>query len=450
MTARKVIYAVIAAMIAVPSGLTAQEVSDSALPVGSAGGWSLDSCINYALIHNLTVKERQLSGTSAELDITEAKNAFLPTLSGSASESVNFGRGLTAENTYANRNTTNFSLGLNAQMPILQMRSARQIKYARTNLTTLLYQVEAAKDDVTLNVISAYLQVLYTGELLATAKNQVELSSYEHERQKALAEAGKIAEIDVVEARSQLEQDKLQVVTSTNDYTNAVLDLAQLLKLPSIDGFSVLALADTELPLIPNAETIYREAMSSNNSVLAGRNSIKAADDYISVAKAGYMPTLSLMGGLNSSYFTVSGMDNSSFRTQLRQNFSKMIGVSLQVPLFDGFSTRNAVRKAKLQRLQAQLQLDQTETQLYRTIQSAYYQATGSRQTYLTALETEAANRAAFEAVQEKYNIGRANPQEYEQSKNTLLRTTIQRIQSHYECLLRYRVLMFYKGDIRK
>ena len=437
-------------MLTVPPTLAAQDAIETALPVGTQGAWSLDSCINYAILHNLTVKERELSKTSGELDITEAKNAFLPTVSGSASESVNFGRGLTAENTYANRNTTNFSLGLNAQMPVFQMRSIKQLKYARTNLTTLLYQVEAAKDNVTLNVLSAYLQVLYTNELLATARTQVELSSYEYNRQKALAEAGKIAEIDVVEAQSQLEQDKLQVVTSTNDYTNAVLDLAQLLKLTSIDNFSVLPLDDTEIPIIPKAETIYREAMMNNNNVLANRNSIKAAEDYISVAKSGYLPTVSLMGGLNSSYYTVSGFDNSSFRTQMRENFSKMIGLSLQVPIFDGFSTRNAVRKAKLQRLQAQLQLDQTETELYRTIQSAYYQATGARQTYLTALETEAANRTAFEAMQEKYNIGRANPQEFEQSKNTLLRTTLQRIQSHYECLLRYRVLMFYRGNLRQ
>ena len=450
MISRKAMYAVLAAMLTVPPTISAQDNPEMALPVDTHGAWSLDSCINYALIHNLTVKERELSKTSGELDITEAKNAFLPSVSGSASESVNFGRGLTAENTYANRNTTNFSLGLNAQMPVFQMRSIKQLKYARTNLTTLLYQVEAAKDDVTLNVISAYLQVLYTNELLATARNQVELSSYEYNRQKALAEAGKIAEIDVVEAQSQLEQDKLQVVTSTNDYTNAVLDLAQLLKLSSIDNFSVRPLDDTELPIIPKAEAIYREAMMNNNTVLANRNSIKAAEDYISVAKSGYLPTISLMGGLNSSYYTVSGFDNSSFRTQMRENFSKMIGLSLQVPIFDGFSTRNAVRKAKLQHMQAMLQLDQTETQLYRTIQSAYYQATGARQTYLTALETEAANRAAFEAVQEKYNIGRANPQEFEQSKNTLLRTTLQRIQSHYECLLRYRVLMFYRGNLRQ
>ncbi|MDE6503873.1 MAG: TolC family protein, partial [Muribaculaceae bacterium] len=189
----KAIYAALAVMTATPAALCAQESSDTALPVGSHGAWSLDSCINYAIIHNLTVQNRELNRHSGELDITEAKNSFLPTVSGSASESVRLGRGLTAANTYANRNTTNFSLGLNAQMPLFQMRNISQLKYAKTNLTTLLYEVEAAKDDVTLNVITAYLQVLYTSELLATARTQVELSSYEYSRQKALADAGKIA-----------------------------------------------------------------------------------------------------------------------------------------------------------------------------------------------------------------------------------------------------------------
>ena len=111
MILKKAIYAALAAICAMPSAVSAQDNSDTALPVGAQGAWSLDSCINYAILHNLTVKERELNRHSGELDITEAKNAFLPTVSGSASESVNFGRGLTSENTYANRNTTNFPSG---------------------------------------------------------------------------------------------------------------------------------------------------------------------------------------------------------------------------------------------------------------------------------------------------------------------------------------------------
>ena len=426
-------------------------VAPAALPVNSRGAWSLDSCINYAITRNLTVKDRQISQLQGEVAVDDARSGFLPQVYASASESLSFGRGLTSENTYANRNTTNFQWGLNAQMPVFDgLRSWRQLKYEKTNLTTLLYQVEAAKDDVSLNVITAYLQVLYAYEVLLTAQNQVELSAYEVTRQQALADAGKIAEIDLLEAQSQLAQDELQVVTSRNDYTNAVLDLAQLLQLGSIDGFSVQFLEDSEnMPVIPNADEVYRLALINNYNVKATQNAIVAAEQNISVARTGWIPTLSINGGIGSSFYTLSGFSNDSFSRQMRDNLSKMVGLSLSIPIFDGLSTRNNVRRAKIQHMQAQLQLEQTQTELYRTIQSAYYQAVGARESFTTSEETEKIAHEAFLAMQEKYNIGRATPQEFEQSKTTLLGMTLQRIRSHYECLLRYRVLKFYEGTSR-
>lgn len=422
-----------------------------ALPVNSQGSWSLDSCISYAISQNLTVKQREVSKLQGDVAVNVARSGFYPQINASANESLSFGRGLTSENTYANRNTTNFQWGVYAQMPLFDgLRSWRQLKYEKTNLNTLLYQIEAAKDDVTLNVITGYLQVLYAYEVLLTAQNQVELSEYEVERQQALVDAGKIAEIDLLEAKAQLAQDELQVVTSRNDYTTAVLDLAQFLQLGSIDGFSVSILDDSEtLPIIPKAEEVFRQAMMNNYNIRASRNAVLAADQNVSVARAGWIPSLSLSGSIGSSYYTVSGFESASFRTQMRDNLSKMFGISLSIPIFDGTSTYNNVRRAKLQTTLAKLQLDQAETDLYRTIQTAWYQASGARESYNTAVETEKIAEEAFRAMQEKYNIGRATPQEFEQSKTSLLGMTLQRIRSRYECLLRYRVLKFYEGTSR-
>lgn len=423
----------------------------SALPVNAPGYWSLDSCISYAINRNLTVKQREINKLQGDLAINEARSGFYPSVYASANESLSFGRGLTSENTYANRNTTNFQWGVNAQMPVFDgLRSWRQLKYEKTNLTTLLYQVEAAKDDVTLNVITAYLQVLYAYEVLLTAQNQVELAAYEVERQQALADAGRIAEIDLLEAKSQLAQDELQVVTSRNDYTTAVLDLAQLLRLESIDNFSIGIIEGSDaMPIIPKAEEVYRLALLNNYNIKASQNAILAADKSVWVAKTGWIPTLSLNGGIGSSFYTVSGFDSDRFGRQMRDNLSKMVGISLSIPLYDGSSTYNNVQRARLQSTLAKLELDQAETELYRSIQMAYYQATGARESYLTAVETEQIAREAFLAMQEKYNIGRATPQEFEQSKTTLLGMTLQRIRSCYECLLRYRVLKFYEGTSR-
>ena len=406
--------------------------------------WTLENCVSYALTHNLSVKARQLNIESGQLQLTEAKDRFLPSLNASAGESLNFGRGLTANNTYADRNTTNFQWGASLQLPLFQgLSEYRQIKVAKSNLQQLLYEHEAAKDNVTLNIISQYLQVLYAKEVHASALSQLSQTTYEVGRQKALLEAGKVPEADLLDAESQKAQDELQVVTSENDIK---VSLANLLQLPDVGNFDIAPIPEDE-PIIPTAESVFNAAMMHNNSILAASQSIKTAEHNISLAKSGYIPRLSFNAGIGSSYYTVGGYVNDPFSAQMKHNFSTYVGVSLSIPIFDAFSTRNSVRQAKLQHLSAQLQLDQQSTDLYKTIQLAYYQACGAREKYLASLSTLEKTRRSFAATQEKYNLGRATPAEFEQAKNNLFRIEISSIQSHYEYLLRHRILIFYQSN---
>ncbi len=409
--------------------------------------WTLENCVSYALTHNLSVKARQLNIESGQLQLTEAKDRFLPSLNASAGESLNFGRGLTANNTYADRNTTNFQWGASLQLPLFQgLSEYRQIKVAKSNLQQLLYEHEAAKDNVTLNIISQYLQVLYAKEVHASALSQLSQTTYEVGRQKALLEAGKVPEADLLDAESQKAQDELQVVTSENDIKVSLVELANLLQLPDVGNFDIAPIPEDE-PIIPTAESVFNAAMMHNNSILAASQSIKTAEHNISLAKSGYIPRLSFNAGIGSSYYTVGGYVNDPFSAQMKHNFSTYVGVSLSIPIFDAFSTRNSVRQAKLQHLSAQLQLDQQSTDLYKTIQLAYYQACGAREKYLASLSTLEKTRRSFAATQEKYNLGRATPAEFEQAKNNLFRIEISSIQSHYEYLLRHRILIFYQSN---
>ncbi|MDE6643657.1 MAG: TolC family protein [Muribaculaceae bacterium] len=411
--------------------------------------WSLDSCINYAIEHNLTVKARELDRMSGEYDITEAQDRFLPSLSASAGQSFNFGRGLTSENTYANRNTKNFQWGVNMSLPLFQGLSAtRQLKYARINYRSLLLQIESAKDDITLNVISQYLQVLAYSEMLKNAQEQVELSDYELKRQEALAEAGKIAEIDVLQARSQLANDRQNYTDTENNLAIARLDLAQLLNLPSPENFDIEPIQTLD-PVIMSPDDVYMRAMSSNNSIKSAKNDIEAAQAGVSLAKSGYLPHLSFTAGIGSSYYNISGIENPSFSRQMRDNLNKSIGFSLTVPIFDAFSTRNSVRKARIRELSAALQLENRTTTLYQEIQQAYYRATGARQKYLTGIETESIAREALDAIKGKYEMGRSTPTEFEQAKVQYQQASINRIQSHYEYILRTRILDFYGSNRR-
>lgn len=413
----------------------------------TAETWTLENCVSYALTHNLSVKARQLNIESGQLQLTEAKDRFLPSLNASAGESLNFGRGLTANNTYADRNTTNFQWGASLQLPLFQgLSEYRQIKVAKSNLQQLLYEHEAAKDNVTLNIISQYLQVLYAKEVYASALSQLSHTTYEVGRQKALLEAGKVPEADLLDAESQKAQDELQVVTSENDIKVSLVELANLLQLPDVGNFDIAPIPEDE-PIIPTAESVFNAAMMHNNSILAASQSIKTAEHNISLAKSGYIPRLSFNAGIGSSYYTVGGYVNDPFSAQMKHNFSTYVGVSLSIPIFDAFSTRNSVRQAKLQHLSAQLQLDQQSTDLYKTIQLAYYQACGAREKYLASLSTLEKTRRSFAATQEKYNLGRATPAEFEQAKNNLFRIEISSIQSHYEYLLRHRILIFYQSN---
>lgn len=406
--------------------------------------WSLDDCISYAVENNIQVKNAREQEISGEYDVTEAKDRFLPSLSANASQTFNFGRGLTSENTYADRNTSNFQWGVGMQLPLFQgLEASRQLKYAKVNLRTLALRTEAARENVTLNVIGQYLQALYCGELLQTANEQLRLSEYELTRQQALADAGKIAEVNVLQAKSQVAQDRLSVTNAQNDYTLALLDLAQLIQLPDIADFDIAPLDDL-MPPIPSAETVYTDALMVNNGLLAAQNSVTAAQAQESVARTGYIPRLSFNAGLGSSYYRLGGFDNASFSRQMRDNYSTYFGFSLQIPIFDAFSTRNRVRKAQVQTVTARLQLQDTQTQLYKDIQQAYYRAMAARSKYQTGVATEQIAREAFEAMKEKYEMGRATPQEFEQSKTASLKATIDRIQANYEYILRCRILNFY------
>lgn len=412
-----------------------------------AESWSLDSCVNYAVSHNLTVKAQQLNITNGELAVTEAKDRYLPSLSASAGESFSFGRGLTASNTYANRNTSNFQWGAQLSLPLFQGLSAyRQVKVSESNLQKMLYEHEAAKDNVTLNVIMQYLQVLYAKEVHKSAQTQLSFSTYEMERQRALVEMGKVAEADLYTAEAQRAQDTLQVVTTANDIQVALVNLANLLQLPTAEGFDISPIAEGE-PLIPTADAVYRSALTRNHSILASRQGLEVADRSIVLAKSGYLPRLSFNAGLGSSYYTVGGMPYDNFSTQMRQNYSTYFGFNLQIPIFDAFSTRNSIHKAKLQKTSAELELERQSSELYKTIQLAYYEARGARDKYFTSLQTLEKLTASFDAMREKYNLGRATPTEFEQAKNNLFRTQISSIQAHYEYLLRHRILLFYQNN---
>lgn len=412
----------------------------------SAGAktWTLDECVTYAIDHNIDVQSRKVSALEGELAVTEAKDRFLPQVQAYGSQSFNFGRGLTADNTYANRNTSSFALGANLQMPIFQgLRNVRNLEYSKVNLRALIERTGAAKDNVTLNVIGGYLQALYAQEMLGVANENLAISKRELERREKLLEAGKIPELDLYEARAQVAQDELTVVNSQNDSITALLDLAQMLNLENYTDFAIVPLTDTRMDIL-NADEVFANAMRNNHEIKAAGIESEAAQKYIGVARTGYIPTLSFNAGLGTNYYKTSGFTNEDFGAQFRHNFSKSIGFSLSVPIFDGLNTRNSVRRAKAQAAVSALRFDDARNNLYKSITTAYTQAVAAQKKYAASKVSVESSLAAFNAIQVKYNNGRATPTEFSKAKSDYTNALANQVQAKYEAMLRARILAFY------
>ncbi|MDE7396323.1 MAG: TolC family protein [Muribaculum sp.] len=410
----------------------------------TAETWSLEQCIDYAVSNNISLKTSIARNSDTKLEIEQARNGYLPKINGYAQQGFNFGRGLTAENTYANRNTANTSVGAQLSLPLFDGLSTwRQVAYAKANLATALLETEATRDDITLNVIAAYLQVLYYRELQQSATHQVELSKFQLDNQLALLDVGKIPEVDILEARSQLAQDEYSLANAANQSQLALVDLARLLSLNDMDGFDISPLENTEV-IIPSIDVIYALAMRRNPSVLAARSATTAAESAISLAKTGYIPRLDFNAGIGSSYYRISGLHNDSFSRQFRNNYSTQLGFSLSIPIFDGLTTSNAIKKAQVNKVIASLQLDDAKQKLLTSIRQAYYTADGAYKRLQASVTAQDASAASFSAISEKFALGRATPTEYETAKAKALQAEVNTLQARYELLLRTRILYFY------
>lgn len=411
--------------------------------------WSLRQCITYALEHNISIKQQENTVESNRISLNTSKNSRLPGLQASASQSMNFGRGLTADNTYANRNTmsTGFDLGTSVSL-YTGGQMTHDIRQKEINLQAALVDLNRAKDDISMQIASTYLEVLYQKDMLAVAKNQLELAELQESRLQSLLQTGKIAETEVVEAHATVASDELQVTQAENQVQLALLNLSQLLELQTPEGLDVETpvIAQAQDVILPLPDVIYAEANGIKPQVQAQVLRLKSAEESIEIAKAGKLPRVSLSGGLGTNYYHTSGFPSNKFASQLKDNLSKYIGLSVSVPIFNKYATRNQIKTAKLQYQTQQLQLEETRKGLYKEIQQAYYNALAAQKQCVSSEAAEKASQSAFELVSKKYENGKATNTEFQESKTRLLKAEADYLQAKYTFLFRTKILEFYRG----
>ena len=412
--------------------------------------WSLQDCIDYALEHNLSVQQSALSVQQKEIELNTAQSRFLPGVSASASENFSFGRGLTADNTYTNSNTSSTSFSLGGELPIFQgFDIANGIKIAKLDLASATADLEKARDDIRVSVAQAYVQILYNEELLKVAAQQASHDAELLEQVEAKRLAGKASDADVSAQRSTLAQSRLSETQASNSLVLSKLDLTQLLELPSPEGFEVVSpdVSSLELQLLMTPEEIYSAALEVRPAVQAAQIQLESAGISIDKARGGYLPSLSLSGGIGTNYYTTSNVSSPSFGEQLRNNFSQYVGLSLSVPIFSRFSTRNSVRIAQINRSNMELQLESVRKSLYKEIQQAYYNAVASQAKYSSSKESALSAEQHYELTEQKYLNGKASVTDYNDAKNTRLQAESEHLKARYECLFQTRLLDFYKGE---
>ena len=410
--------------------------------------WSLDKCIGHAIENNISVRQSQLSIKQNELNLDQSKMDFLPSVDANVGQGWGFGRGLSADNTYIDRNTTSTSFNVSASLTIFQgLQRYNSVKRNQLNLEAAVADLQRVKENISISVMQNYLQVLYADELRAVSTRQVQLSRDLLHQREMYEQVGRATLSDVAETRAALARDELSLVEANNNYDIALLNLSQLLELDTPQGFAVEQPdTTTQLIALPSIEEVYADALQNKAIIKADEARIAAAEKNVSIARGAHSPTLSMGAGIGSNYYTASGYPHDSFSDQMDHNLSKSINLSLHIPIFSRFQTRNNIRSSRFQVEQQNLQLDSDKKELYKEVQQAYYNAVAAESKYGSSIKSEESALASFQLISKKFDNGKANQTEYNQSRDNWLRAESDRIQAKYEYIFRAKILDFYRG----
>ena len=416
--------------------------------------WSLRQCIDYATAHNVSILQAELAVKQSEVEENTAKWARLPNLNASGSQSFNWGRTQTAikdEDTgdyttkFVDTSSRGTSMNLTTSIPVFTgFQIPSQHNLSKLNLKASMADLQKAKEDLAINIASAYLQALFNKELYQVAQGQAALSQEQYERIERLEHLGKASVAELAEAKARVAQDELSVVQAHNNYRLAILDLTQLIELETPEGFEV---ADPDEafqlnPLTPPDE-VFANAMISKPAIQAAQARLEGSVQSIKIAQSALYPSINLNGSLGTNYYSTL---NRTFSQQLGDNFSRYVGISLNIPIFNRFATRNRVRSARLQRDNYALQLENTKKTLYKEIQQAWYNATAAESKYASSGAATEASQASFELTSKKYENGTATAVAYNEAKQNLMKAQSDELQAKYEYIFRSKILDFYKG----
>ncbi|MDX1469885.1 MAG: TolC family protein [Flavobacteriaceae bacterium] len=417
--------------------------------------WTLEECVNYALENNISIKQSALDLELADIDVSQAKFNFLPNLNANASYSINTGANINpATNQFENQTFRSASGGASSGINISSgLQNWKNLQLAKLNELAAQYQLERIKDNTSLFVANAFLDILFNKERLKVLQAQNLVTVQNIERTTELVEAGVLPEGDLLELRATSATQVQQIIEAENALFISRLGLAQLLQIQDYQNFQI---ADVEYPIISEEILTYEPAVIADKAkevrqvVDIAETNYEIAQKNLELARSDYYPSLSAFVGYNTRWSSVQTNPFTGaefgFIEQLYLFDGTSIGFRLDVPIFNRFTTRNSVKRRKVEVERSKFQLEQTNLDLEADVYQAYNDANNAKKSYEAALTTEVARSLAFEYAQQRYDVGLTNAFDYNQSKIQYENAQSDVIRTKYDYIFKLKVLEFYFG----
>jgi len=427
--------------------------------------WTLEQCIKYAFDNNIQIKQQMLSVRMSEGKLRQSKMSALPNLNASSNHSYSFGLAtnyLTNQKEAQNTQATSFSLNTSVTLfNGFQISSSK--KQDKFDLLATTSDVEKVKNNIALSIAAAYLQILYSEDLVASAIKQLDLSNMQVERTSVLVKAGSLPEGNLLEMEAQAATDELQLVNAQNQLDIAYLTLTQFLDIKTPEGFKIQKpnLESVDSKLIDLSPTgVFETAQQTMPQIISAGHRVTSAEFGVKIAKGGMSPRISLNGNYNSGaqfYLTnVYRMNTSTgllelvkedpFMDQIKNNASKTISLGLSIPIFNGYQVRNGISNALISLDNARLSYENEKNILYKDIQQAYTDALAAQKKLKATQKNLVALNEAFRYSEQKFSVGMVTSVDYTTAKTKLSKAETDLLQAKYELIFKSKILEFYKG----
>lgn len=416
---------------------------------------TLQQCIDIAIKNNLDVKKSELALATAQVNSNQAKEFMLPAISGQVDHGINNGRGIDpSTNTYVKQSFKSGNYSLNGDLTVFSgLQNLNNIKQ-----TSLAYQagkmdLQQAKDQITINVITAYLLVLNNTELFNQVKNQLDVSKKQVERLEILEKEGanKLPS-DLYDLKGTYGDNQLNVVTTNATLKTSKLNLLQILNIPYKENISLQPINADDLAkqTTNSADQVYDIALNQLAYIKAAILRRQSAEKGVSVAKGSLLPTVSLYGGISTNYSSAAQLNGQTigYYDQFKNNYGTQFGISLRVPILNYMQNRNKVALAKIQ-LQNNIYVEQTtKVQLKQNVEQAYLNMTSAYDKYNVLTDQVKAYTESFRTAEIRFNAGVLTSVDFVVAKNNLDRAKINLINARYEVYIYNKILDYYQGKL--